>query len=68
MHAESFQRLPEHVQEIVTTGLDEEIKASFAKIEEARAAGDRETEISFLEGDIIRSSALRKSLTGEDAA
>lgn len=68
MYSESFQRLPQHVQDIVTAGIDKEIETSFSRIEEARSAGNRDAEIGFLEGDIMRSSALRKELTGDDAA
>lgn len=65
MPSQNFLRLPEAVQELVTEGLDAEVQASFARIEEAQAAGDN-TQIRFLEGDIMRASALRQKLTGED--
>lgn len=65
MPSQNFLRLPEAVQELVTEGLDAEVQASFARIEEAQAAGDN-TQVRFLEGDIMRASALRQKLTGED--
>lgn len=65
MTSQSFLRLPESVQVLVTEGLDAEVQSSFARIEEAQAAGD-ETLVRFLEGDIMRASALRMKITGED--
>lgn len=66
MASQNFLRLPQHIQDVVTAGLDDEITDAFARIEEARAAGD-EDQVRFLEGDILSASTLRKNLTGEDA-
>ncbi|WP_125098927.1 hypothetical protein [Leucobacter chromiireducens] len=65
MTSQSFLRLPESIRALVTEGLDAEVQASFAHIEEAQAAGD-ESLVRFLEGDIMRASALRMKVTGED--
>jgi len=67
MATESFLRLPQSVQDIVTSGLEAEIQESFAKIEKLRNSNADETEIRFLEGDIISASELRLALTGEEA-
>ncbi|MBL3698747.1 hypothetical protein [Leucobacter luti] len=67
MPSESFQRLPLEVQDIVTSGLETEIHTAFELIGEAKNSGSLSAEeIGFLEGDIIRASALRSQLTGED--
>lgn len=64
----SFLRLPSSVQRLVTDGLDEEISAAFTRIGEAKTDPSIEAaEIRFLEGDIMRASALRGRLTGESA-
>ena len=69
MPSESFLRLPQHIQDIVTSGLEEEIKAAFEKIERERTSQTVEEEqIRFYEGDIVRASGLRASLTGEEAS
>ncbi|MFA5607849.1 MAG: hypothetical protein WDA07_11755 [Leucobacter sp.] len=69
MPSESFLRLPQYIQDIVTSGLEEEIKAAFEKIERERTSQTMEEEqIRFYEGDIVRASALRASLTGEEAS
>lgn len=66
MSTESFLRLPQSVQDIVTSGLEAEIQECFTKIEALRDQNGDEAEIRFLEGDIIAASELRKSLTGEE--
>ncbi|MGJ0203493.1 hypothetical protein [Leucobacter sp. gxy201] len=66
MASESFLRLPQSVQDIVTSGLEAEIQDSFSRIESLRDQGGDENEIRFLEGDILNASALRKALTGEE--
>lgn len=67
MPFESFQRLPQEVQEIVTTGLETEIHTAFELIGEAKKNSSLSVEeIRFLEGDILRASALRARLTGEE--
>lgn len=68
MTSASFLRLPSSVQRLVTDGLDEEISAAFARIGQAKTDTSIEAaEIRFLEGDIMRASALRGRLTGESA-
>ncbi|GAA1625984.1 hypothetical protein [Leucobacter chromiireducens] len=68
MPSESFQRLPQEVQEIVTLGLENEIQTAFEAIGKAKANSSLSVEeIGFLEGDILRASALRSRLTGEDS-
>lgn len=66
MSTQSFLRLPQSVQDLVIEGLDEEVRTAFSRIEEAQAAG-QDDEVRFLEGDIMRASALRQRLTGEAA-
>ena len=64
----SFLRLPSSVQRLVTDGLGEEISAAFTRIGQAKTDTSIEpAEIRFLEGDIMRASALRGRLTGESA-
>ena len=68
MTSPSFQRLPSSIQQLVTDALDREIQSGFERISEVQRdpAGDA-AEVRFIEGDIVRASALRKQLTGEDA-
>lgn len=66
MTSESFLRLPQSIQDIVTSGLEAEIQDAFSKIERLRDSNGDEAEIRFLEGDIIKASELRLALTGEE--
>lgn len=67
MATESFARLPQHIQKIVTDGLDDEILMGFERISEAQKDQSADpTVISFAEGDIVRVSELRTRLTGEE--
>ncbi len=64
----SFQRLPQSIQKLVTDALDEEIQTGFEKIGRAQKDSSAdESAVRFIEGDIVRASALRKLLTGEAA-
>lgn len=66
MTSASFLRLPSSVQRVVTDGLDAEISAAFDRIGQSKTDPSIEAaEIRFLEGDIMRASALRGRLTGE---
>lgn len=68
MASPHFHRLPERVRNLVTGGLDDEIRTGFEKIEQAQKAGSvDETGIRAVEGDIVRASELRKRFTGEEA-
>lgn len=56
------------MQQIVTDGLEEEIRAGFQKIEDAKQGGSLSHEaVRSIEGDIVRASELRSTLTGEAA-
>lgn len=65
MVAEYFQRLPESVQQLVTDGLDAEVEASLERISEEKAKPNPDqTEIAFLEGDVLQATKLSGELTG----
>lgn len=67
MTSASFLRLPSSVQRLITDGLDEEISAAFDRIGRSKTDATIDAaEIRFLEGDIMRASALRGRLTGEN--
>lgn len=64
MTTQGFQYLPTEVQDLVTEGLDEEVRAGFAAIEEAMANGEEDI-VRAIEKGIARVSELRKEFTGE---
>lgn len=64
MTTQGFQYLPAEVQDLVTNGLDEEVRAGFAAIEKAMADGDDDI-VRAVEKGIARVSELRRELTGE---
>ncbi|MGO3146121.1 MAG: hypothetical protein ACTIJ6_00435 [Leucobacter sp.] len=66
MLSDNFLRLPESIQQKVLAGLEEEIRVGFQEVERAKADTSVEdhTMRAISEG-IVRSGALRDSLTGE---
>lgn len=57
-----FLRLPESVQQSVLAGLDQEITAGFAILEQLNQnPSARPEEVRAIEGDIVRASELRSA-------
>lgn len=69
MLSDSFQRLPDGVQQIVLDGLDEEIRAGFQKTEDAKNDESMTDDaVRQTATGIVRSLELRNAFTGEDSA
>lgn len=64
MASVGFQFLPVEIQQLVTDGLDEEVRSAFSEIETAMEAGDQDL-VRAIQKGIARVSELRQGLTGE---
>ncbi len=61
-----FRRLPQAIQQSVTSGLDAEIEESFRRIDRAKHDPSvSEADVRAMENDIVTAGELRRRLTGE---
>ncbi len=68
MKTTGFLGLPAQIQELVLKGLDAEVKATEARIQEAERSRPVDlAHLGSLKGDLTRVEALRSSLTSGQA-